>query len=450
MTSALVTSLDACFDAPLVLPSDGLRTLLKTLVHERETQNNELRRLSEEMAALKAETAKEHEQLRRAQAEATGEAARQLSLALRAAREEVDQMKKQVREQEVIVADLRAAQQQHTDAIAVLRSSADQQREWNAVRSAEGVAFREKFRALDQHLGLVSAATIRTNATFASLSASPVPAARETPIRRTNASTHHDYSDMRSLAVEEGASVGDVATLRSQLDDLVRLLGTTSMQIQAALATPPSERVRFLHGLPVFHAIWAELFRLQNGVQPGDPACGLNDPRPTAIATQRPAVNDSDTTPRTPLSVHAAPPPHAASPDNYSSRGLALLASTPRSTSAAAPITTGNGASMFIPGLGADVGPRVRVHHRSLDRHTTTSGAERGVLVHRIVTGGTLARNGVAAGDGVDVHDGEQLADLVERLPPEHQPLITVMPHARAVSTPLTVRLATASPAHHH
>jgi hypothetical protein len=157
-------------------------------------------------------------------------------------------MKRQVREQEVIVADLRAAQQQHTDAIAVLRSSADQQREWNAVRSAEGVAFREKFRALDQHLGLVSAATIRTNATFASLSASPVPAARETPMRRTNASTHHDYSDARSLAVEEGASVGDVATLRSQLDDLVRLLGTTSMQIQAALATPPPERVRFLHG----------------------------------------------------------------------------------------------------------------------------------------------------------------------------------------------------------
>jgi hypothetical protein len=171
-------------------------------------------------------------------------------------------------------------------------------------------------------------------------------------------------------------------------------------------------------------------------------------PNRTAISTSTLAPNDS--TPTASSYGERASQAQANLARELAAHRHQFVASTPRSQSAAAWQTGGtpSGESMFVPGLGADVAPRRMERHRALDRHS--SPGREGVIVVRIVTGSTLDRSGVSVGDclltvdGGAIVDGEHLAEVIESLPPEHCPQITVMPHARATKTPLTVHLAPA------
>jgi hypothetical protein len=172
----------------------------------------------------------------------------------------------------------------------------------------------------------------------------------------------------------------------------------TTQTIEVLAAQPRSKRVKFLHGLPCFHVLWAELFRLQQQRQV-----------PYVIS---PTARGAAAAPAAGGGGIASPARAVVEAGRFHPAGI-----------------------VAIPGLGVDV---------------VAFEGQRGVVVHRVVRAGALDGAGCVEGDTI-IAVGDvvvvgcfHFADLIEEAQRirSNRLMLSVIPSGRSTAMPLSIRVA--------
>ena len=208
------------------------------------------------------------------------------------------------------------------------------------------------------------------------------------------------------------AAVGEVALrltrLQRQFDDLLAVFEipntytssegrpVTTQSLEIVAAQPRAKRVRFLHALPCFHVLWAELFRVAQQQRV-----------PYVTSSRRVTRDDAE-------EDKSLPSPSRAAVETSRFHPSGIVA---------------------VPGLGVDI---------------VAMEGQRGVVLFRLVRGGALEGAGCVEGDtivavgDVGISGCFHFADLIEEAQRVRSTrlLLSVIPVGRSTAMPVSIRVA--------
>jgi hypothetical protein len=224
-------------------------------------------------------------------------------------------------------------------------------------------------------------------------------------LNKTSLSPQSSVADDGTSSVGSGELGLRLKRLQQQFDDLLAVFEIpntyttsggrpmTTQSIEVVAAQPRAKRVKFLHSLPCFHVLWAELFRLQQ-------------------QRQVPYVSSPPASARRAVELSESPARAVVESSRFHPAGI-----------------------VAIPGLGVDV---------------IAMEGQKGVVIHRVVLAGALAAAGCVEGDtivavgAVSVMGCFHFADLIEEAQRvrSNRLMLSVIPSGRSIAMPLDIRVA--------